>query len=143
MTKKHKSKVSYALLAFITILLIAPIIPIISNGEMNKEIALKLLFMIAILIFVMHVFLQTTYTIDGQKLKIKSGVIPYRPINISEITEISKTKSLWSSPAPSFDRIIIKYGDYQSIIISPKDKVSFAKDLCVINPNIVNNIKED
>ena len=140
---KHKSKISFALLAIIIILLIAPIVPIILNGNMDKDIALKILLMVALLVFILHVFLQTSYTIDGGKLKIKSGVFPYRPIEISEIREITKTRSLWSSPAPSFDRIIVKYGKSQSIILSQKDKVAFAKDLCNINPKIVNLVLED
>jgi hypothetical protein len=143
MTKKYTSKISYGLLIIIVLLLIAPLISIIQNGVIDKEIALRLLFMAALLLFVLHVFLNTNYTIDGSKLKIRSGIIPYRPIEISSIREISKTKSLWSSPAPSFDRIVIKYGKYNKMIVSPKDKVAFVKDLCEINPNIVNLVLED
>ena len=143
MTKQHKSKISYGILAFLTVLLLAPIIPIIAEGVMDKGIAMKLLVMLALYVFVLHVFLQTTYTIDEGKLKIKSGLMSYRPIEIAEIREIAKTKSLWSSPAPSLDRIVIKYGSNRSIILSPQDKVTFAKDLCEINPNIVNLITEN
>ena len=47
-----------------------------------------------------------------------------------------------SSPAPSFDRIELKYGKFDEIIISPKDKLSFANDLTQINTEIENNIVE-
>lgn len=143
MTKQHKSKISYGILAFITVLLAAPIIPIVTEGVMDKDIALRLLIMLAVLVFVLHVFFQTTYTIEDGKLKVKSGIMKYRPIEISEIRELAKTKSLWSSPAPSLDRIIVKYGANQRIILSPKDKVQFAIDLCDINPKIVNLVLED
>ena len=42
--------------------------------------------------------------------------------------------------APSFDRIELKYGKFDEIIISPKDKLSFANDLTQINIEIENNI---
>jgi len=85
-------------------------------------------------------FLKTVYTLDGDVLKIKCGVISYKPISVSEIKEISKTNSWNSSPAPSFDRIEIKYGRNQIIVLSPKNKVNFAKDLSAINDKIINNI---
>ena len=143
MTKKYTSKTSYVLLIFIFLIIFAPLFPVLQHGELDAAMTQKLTFMILIFAFVLHIFLSTIYTIDGGKLKIRSGIIPYRPVNISEIREISKTKSLWSSPAPSFDRIVIKYGQNRSVIVSPKDKVSFARDLSSINPNIVNNITED
>ncbi|MBW7871619.1 MAG: PH domain-containing protein, partial [Flavobacteriia bacterium] len=45
-----------------------------------------------------------------------------------------------SSPAPSFDRIIVKYGKFDEIILSPKDKFKFTKDLKQINPDIVDKV---
>ena len=66
----------------------------------------------------------------------------FTPIDIENITEISKTRSLISSPAPSFDRIEIKYGKFDEIIISPEDKMNFTIDLTKINPNIKNNLAE-
>lgn len=92
--------------------------------------------------FIAHLFLRTVYTIDHDQLKIKCGIFSYQPIDIHEIREISKTKSIISSPAPSFDRIEIKYGKFDTIIISPNDKLSFANDLSLINPTIKNNITE-
>jgi len=55
---------------------------------------------------------------------------------------VSKTKNIISSPAPSFDRIEIKYGSFDEIIISPKEKLNFEHDLTIMNPNIKNNITE-
>ena len=73
---------------------------------------------------------------------VKSGFIRYKPIDIESIKEIAATKSIISSPAPSFGRIVIKYGKYDEIIISPKNKQNFAKDLMRINPEIKNKISE-
>jgi hypothetical protein len=69
-------------------------------------------------------------------------VFSFKPIDINEIRAISKTKSIMSSPAPSFDRIELKYGEFNEVIISPKNKFQFAKDLTKINQNIKNEIIE-
>ncbi len=90
----------------------------------------------------MHLFFKTKYIIDNGKLIVKSGFIRYKPDDIESIKEIAATKSMISSPAPSFGRIVIKYGKYDEIIISPKDKLNFAKDLLKINPEINCKITE-
>ena len=141
--KVHTSKVSYGLLIFIFLLIFAPMVPVWMNDEVNDKITISFAVMVVLFGFILHLFMRTTYTIDEGILKIRSGFIPYRPIKISEIRKIEKTKSLYSSPAPSFDRIVIKYGTSRSVIVSPKDKVSFAKDLCFINPNITNLVTEN
>ncbi|WP_051007971.1 PH domain-containing protein [Psychroflexus torquis] len=64
-------------------------------------------------------------------------------IGINDIKEITKSNTIISSPAASFDRIEIKYGKFQEMIISPKDKFEFAKYLTKLNPKIKNNITED
>ncbi|WP_111307345.1 PH domain-containing protein [Confluentibacter sediminis] len=88
-------------------------------------------------------FLNTDYLIENNELKIKCGFLFHKKINIMEIKSIKKTNSLISSPAPSFDRIEITYGTSDTIIISPKDKVTFTKDLTRINHNIKNHISEN
>ena len=90
----------------------------------------------------LHFFLKTEYKIDSGKLKIKCGVFKYKPIEINDIYELSKTNNIISSPAPSFDRIKIKTGKFNKIIISPKNKMSFANELTKINPKIKNKIRE-
>jgi len=71
-------------------------------------------------------FLKTEYTIEDKKLKIKCGFFTYKPIEINEIREITKSSNIISSPAASFDRIEIKYGKFEELIISPKNKFEFA-----------------
>ncbi len=57
-------------------------------------------------------------------------------MNIEKIKSITKTNNPISAPAASFDRIEINYGEFNSVIISPKDKIGFIKELIKINPNI-------
>ena len=85
-------------------------------------------------------FFKLEYIIEENKLKIKCGFFAYKPIEIKDIKEITKSNSIISSPAASFDRIEIKYGKWEELIISPKDKFTFAKHLTNLNPKIKNNI---
>lgn len=143
MVKKYPSKVSYGLLTFVFFVFYAPLIlEVINLGELTRKMIWVVGFLSLIFAFILHLFLKTQYTIENKKLKIKCGAFSYKPIDIDEIREISKTKSIISSPAPSFDRIKIKYGKFDEIIISPKDKLGLAGDLTRINPNIINNITE-
>ena len=142
MTKKYPSKVSYGLLIFVFLVFYGPLIPDLIRGEFNEKSIGLIVFLSIVFIFIAHLFLKTQYSIENNKLKIKCGLFSYKPIDIDEIKEISKTKSILSSPAPSFDRIEIKYGKFNEVIISPKDKFHFAEDLTKINPNIKNKITE-
>lgn len=143
MTKTYASKISYSLLSIVAIAFFSPIIlKLIRNGIDFKFIFINL-FLIIIFGLILHMFLKTTYTIEDDKLKIKCGFFKYKPIKISAIKEISKSSNLRSSPAPSFDRIEIKYGKVEKMIISPKNKLQFTKNLTCLNPNIKNNVTEN
>lgn len=143
MTKKYDTKISYGLLIFTFLIFFVPVI----LGTLKNGIENGFYVTIGILIpsyaFILHVFLKTTYIVENKTLKIKCGFLFNKNIPIDSIKGIKKTKNLISSPAPSFDRIEIKYGKFDAIIISPKDKVTFAKDLNLINPTIVNSIREN
>ena len=108
------------------------IVPIVTRGGEERILT-------TIYTFILHIFLKTTYIVENKTLKIKCGFLFNKNILIDDIKGIKKTKNLISSPAPSFDRIEIKYGKFDEVIISPKDKVGFAKDLTLINPTIVND----
>ena len=140
MIKTYPSKVSYGLLTFIFLVFYGPLIPVLVNGELNVKLIGILVFLTLIFTFIVHLFLKTYYTIDKDQLKIKCGVFSYKSIDITDIKEISSTNNILASPAPSFERIEIKYGTFDEIILSPNDKIKFANDLKMINPNIKNNI---
>lgn len=140
MQKKYSSKVSYGLLIFIFLIFFGPLIWDFANGRTEGKSIGLLIFMSLVFLFIVHLFFGTNYTIQNGLLKIRSGLFSFKPIEISQIKEVSKTRVLLSSPAPSFDRILIKYGKFDEIIISPKDKFQFAKDLCQINPEIKDKI---
>jgi len=137
----YYSKISYTLLIVIFIVFFGPLIPnIIDEGFSNNMIMITLgLFVIYGLI--LHMFFNTTYTIDQKMLHIRCGFFRYKPINIMNMKKISKSSSIVSSPAASFDRIEITYDKFDELIISPKHKLKFIADLQKINPNLINTLK--
>ena len=143
MTKKYKAKVSYGMLISIFLLFFVPVIFGIANNGINKVFYILIGILLSSYAFILNMFLTTEYTIENEILRIKCGILFNKKIDINNIKKISRTNSLMSSPAPSFDRIEIKYGKFDEIIISPEDKLNFAKDLTIINSVIENNITEN
>ena len=69
-----------------------------------------------------------TYEIRDTDLLVRSG--PFRwKINLEDIRSIQPSHSLISSPALSLDRLEIRYGSGQVILISPKDHAAFIDQL--------------
>lgn len=93
-----------------------------------------------ICLFMLDMLFNTHYIIKGDVLVIRSGVFR-RSVGIHSIKEISSTRSILSSPALSFDRIAVRYGKYDEILISPKDKDAFICRLLEVNNNIIVTIK--
>ena len=140
MITKYPSKVSYGLLLIVFMVFFSPLILNLTKNEINLNLILISLFLIIIFGLITHMFFKLEYIIEENKLKIKCGFFTYKPIEIKDIKEITKSNSIISSPAASFDRIEIKYGKWEELIISPKDKFTFAKHLTNLNPKIKNNI---
>ena len=87
MTKKYSSKVSYGLLIVVFIVFFSPLILNLNKIGINLNLILISLFLVIIFGLITHMFLQTVYTIEENKLKIKCGFISYKPIEIQEIRE--------------------------------------------------------
>ena len=143
MSKKYSSKISYGLLIIVFIVFFSPLILNLIKSEITLNMILFSLFLIVIYGCIVYLFFKTEYIIEENKLKIKWGFFTYKPIEIKDIKEITKSNNIISSPAASFDRIEIKYGKFEEMIISPKDKFGFAQYLTNLNPKIKNNITEE
>ncbi len=72
--------------------------------------------------------LSTHYTLGHGQLVVRSGPLKWR-IPVAEITSITPTSNLLSSPALSLDRLRIDYGRGKSVMISPRDKEQFVRDI--------------
>lgn len=136
----YYSKVSYTLLIVVFIVFFGPLIPNYINDGFNSTMFLMTLALIILFGLIVHMFFNTTYKIEKEKLHIKCGFFKYRPVNIREMKKVSTSSNVISSPAASFDRIEITYGKFEELIISPKYKTKFVEDLQKINPGIINNL---
>ncbi|NVO85828.1 PH domain-containing protein [Hymenobacter terrestris] len=72
---------------------------------------------------------------DAQLLRVVSGPFVWR-VPIQNITSILPTHSPFSSPALSLDRLRVRYGKHDSVLISPADRVGFLAALLHLNPAI-------
>jgi hypothetical protein len=70
----------------------------------------------------------TSYVLTATTLDVRSGPFKWR-VAIAEVTDISPTRNPVSSPALSLDRIRIDYGDGRWIIVSPREKERFVREL--------------
>ena len=85
--------------------------------------------------------LKTYYELGENELRIKSGLGKGKTIDLSQIVSAFGTKNPISSPALSMDRIELKYKyksgkNSDSIVISPKDKEEFLRQLKLKNKDI-------
>lgn len=86
--------------------------------------------------FTAYVILSIRYTIHNDQLQVKSGVLYTLTIPIASITAVKASRNPISSPAASLDRMSVRYGSGQSVLISPAEKQAFLNHLLRINPNI-------
>ena len=130
-------------MVFLTLVFGAIIGFMIYQNEQTEEIlSVGGLFLLAYGLY-LYLNFSTEYTImDSGILKVKCGFFYNKRFDINKIKSVAKTRNLISSPAPSLDRIEITYGRFDVIVISPKDKNEFAKELIKVNPKIENNLTE-
>ena len=74
------------------------------------------------------VLLGTYYSLEPTQLLVRSGPFKWR-VPIADITSVTATSNPLSSPALSLDRLRIEYGRGSAIMISPRDKEKFLRDI--------------
>jgi hypothetical protein len=72
--------------------------------------------------------LGTRYTLEPTQLLIRSGPFRWR-VPVADITRITPTSNPLSSPALSLDRLRIEFGRGSAIMVSPRDKERFLRDI--------------
>jgi len=79
-------------------------------------------------VLLVSLLLRTYYIVDKGNLRIVCG--PFRwNIAIDQINSVTPTRSPWSSPALSMDRLLIRYAKGRKIMVSPADKHEFLRAL--------------
>ena len=87
--------------------------------------------------FLLWLYFGTAYELTQSELKYKSGPISGK-IEIAKIKEIVKGKTLWAGlkPATARNGLIVKYGKYSEVYISPKTNDRFVSEILNLNENI-------
>ncbi|MDZ7639876.1 MAG: PH domain-containing protein [Bryobacterales bacterium] len=80
--------------------------------------------------------LPCEYSFEKKLLVVRSGLLRVR-IPLLAITLVSPSRSLASAPAWSLDRLEIRYGRTQRVVISPKEKAAFVGELEQRAPHLV------
>lgn len=80
--------------------------------------------------FVAWIWTGTEYLLSETEILVRSGPFRWR-IPMADIHEIRPTKNPLSSPALSLDRLEIRYGKGNILLISPQDKSRFLRSLAV------------
>ena len=96
---------------------------------------------VVVTLFLIEVFRNTKYVIDGEKLIVKTGFKLSSSCDICQIKSITKTRTLLSAPALSLDRLQVKLKGGDVIVISPRKKRAFVEHLLKVNPQIVVGIE--
>lgn len=91
-------------------------------GEMGMNGALFVL--LALFILLLWLTLRTYYAVNQDTLRVVCGPFRWR-IPLDEITAVTPSRSWWSSPALSLDRLRIDYGDGRRVLVSPAEKQEF------------------
>ena len=79
--------------------------------------------------FFLWLVFTTKYSVEEATLKIQCGPFNWQ-IGTNEITNITPSRSIVSSPALSLDRLRIDYASgRRSILVSPADKAGFVRAL--------------
>ncbi|RYZ80579.1 MAG: hypothetical protein EOO68_37145, partial [Moraxellaceae bacterium] len=94
--------------------------------------------------FMLWLWFDTGYKISEKELYYRSGPIRGK-INITSISHITKNETNYSGlkPALATKGLIIRYGNWKEIYISPERKDEFLNILLQINPAIqIKEVKE-
>ncbi|MFD2101092.1 PH domain-containing protein [Flagellimonas iocasae] len=135
--KIYPSKIGWGLLAFVFIIFAVGI-----YQQVKSELWIGVVIQVVVLVLVLLIFFSISYEIHGKTLWVKSFFWVKKEVPIESITRISETYNPISSPAASLDRLEILYGKYNSVIISPKDKMDFIAHLKSIAPDIEVKLRE-
>lgn len=132
MKKVYQSKLGIEVL--LPVLLVFGIVFFLMLNEQPNWIGIVIL--LPTFLFVLHMLATTYYIVEGHHLTIKCGLLFNKTIDIHSISKVRETNNPASSPATSLDRLEICFGKYDSIMISPKQKEDFLRDILVLNPQI-------
>lgn len=128
---RYNSAISGWLASFVLLVLGSTTVLIIV-----KSVWVGFLVNVPLIVWLVHMGFNTYYILDHGVLHITCGLFYKENFLIADITQIRATNNPLSSPALSMERLEIQFKSKQSIMISPKAKNDFIKELVQQNPSI-------
>lgn len=139
--KVFRSKFGYEIILFVSIIFLITLFIPSEDSNPAKQWFFMVLSWGLVIILIIYLNLNTKYIIQNGFLIVKCGFLVNKKYEINKIKSIAKSYNLISAPAPSLDRIELKYERFDELILSPKDKNAFAEELVKINPGILNKLE--
>ncbi len=134
--KIYRSKVGLELVLPIFLILGAIMIFNIRDGNWVTSLLPLLM-----LVVIVSLFYSISYEVHEKKILVKSFFLFKSVVPVETISAIQSTRNPISAPAASLDRLEIHYGNDESIVVSPKDKMDFISHLKELSPSIKVNVK--
>jgi hypothetical protein len=128
---KYRAKIGWVIILAIVVLLLSFI-----RSIMIDSFGVRSILLLSTCVFIVYLVLCTYYEIGEGMLRVKSGFFLDRSIPINTIIKIEATNNPISAPATSLDRLEVFYNKFDSVIISPKEKLAFIVHLKQINSKI-------
>lgn len=126
----HRSRIDTWLVAVLAAAIAVSLFAVVAAGSTGSSAAWPVSAFIALIGVGLPgwLLLSTRYTLDGRQLKIQSGPFTWH-IEVADITGMTPTSNPLASPALSLDRLRIDYGRGRALMISPRDKDQFIRDV--------------
>lgn len=124
MNRVYKSKVDIWLVVAVLLLTLFPLLPML-RYDFSLSVFCANVFVLGLIMTLLY---GIRYIADGKYLVVRYGFLFSRKFLIEDLVSIKSTNSIISAPAASLDRIELTFRA-NSIIISPKDKYAFIKDI--------------
>ena len=130
MATVYQSKVDAWLVAVLAIAMASSLFGAVTALSASMPVTWAIAAFIAVLGVGLPLWLlfSTHYTLGDEQLLVQSGPLKWR-IPLADIKSVTPSNSPLSSPALSMDRLRIDYGRYSSLMISPRDKDQFIRDI--------------
>lgn len=93
-------------------------------------------FLLPVIALIVSLYWQIKYKIEEGYLKVTAGIFGTAKVPVSEIKSVGKTYNPLSAPALSINRLEVKYGKFNYLLISPHNRDAFINELKAINPAI-------
>ncbi len=121
----------------VVVSVVGGIVPLILTGAAWSKMVLVGSVLVLTDSLMLWVLYGTGYTLTQEQLVIRCGPISFH-VELEAIESITPTRSPWSSPACSLDRLKIVYGvSQQSLMISPKGRAAFLAAIAKRCPSLI------